>query len=197
MRNRAENQITFVLIRHGATVSNREHRYLGHTDEGLDEPGKTELLNDKSEGRYPDIDILLVSPMKRCIETAEILYPDVSRIVVPNWIEMDFGEFEGKNYKELNGDPRYQAWIDSNGTHPFPGGESREAFINRVVFAFESIKNDAEFCMKISRLASEKPPVVGCVVHGGTIMALLSHYLGGEYFDYQLPNGGIYMWISP
>ena len=42
MRNRTENQITFVLIRHGATASNREHRYLGHTDEGLDEPGKTE-----------------------------------------------------------------------------------------------------------------------------------------------------------
>ena len=27
------------------------------------------------------------------------------------------------------------------------------------------------------------------VVHGGTIMALLGHFLGGEYFDYQVKCG--------
>ena len=27
------------------------------------------------------------------------------------------------------------------------------------------------------------------VVHGGTIMALLSSYGTGDYFDYQCPNG--------
>ena len=30
---------------------------------------------------------------------------------------------------------------------------------------------------------------VSAVVHGGTIMALLSHFLGGEYFDYQAKCG--------
>ena len=49
---------------------------------------------------------------------------------------MDFGEFEGKNYIELQKDPNYQAWIDSNGTLPFPGGESREAFIKRCEQGF-------------------------------------------------------------
>ena len=44
---------------------------------------------------------------------------------------MDFGVFEGKNYLELQGDKRYQEWIDSNGTLPFPEGESREEFISR------------------------------------------------------------------
>ena len=35
MWNRSENQIKLVMIRHGATPSNKEHRYLGRTDEGL------------------------------------------------------------------------------------------------------------------------------------------------------------------
>ena len=30
--------------------------------------------------------------------------------------------------------------------------------------------------------------LVAAVVHGGTIMALLSHYCGGDYFSYQVKN---------
>ena len=187
MWNRTENQINvqIALIRHGKTASNREHRYLGRTDEGLDADGKQELLNYKEEGRYPAVDVLFVSPMKRCKETAEILYPGMLYLEIPEWREMDFGEFEGKNYMELSGDPRYQEWIDSNGILPFPGGESREEFICRCVQGYEKMEKNS------------RSLTIGCIVHGGTIMALLSHYLGGEYFDYQIPNGGIYMWVSP
>jgi hypothetical protein len=31
------------------------------------------------------------------------------------------------------------------------------------------------------------------VVHGGTIMMLISQYYGGEYFDYQVANGKGYI----
>lgn len=48
--------------------------------------------------------------------------------IIEELSECDFGEFENKNYKELSGNQDYQRWIDSNGTLPFPGGESREAF---------------------------------------------------------------------
>ena len=190
MRNRTENQITIALIRHGATASNREHRYLGKTDEALDEAGKEELLRLKSEGKYPKADLLFVSPMKRCKETAALIYPGMPYIEIPLWEEMDFGEFERKNYKELSGDARYQAWIDSNGTLPFPGGESREQFIERCVQGFYQMK-------ELSEANDSQPVTIGCVVHGGTIMALLRHFLGGEYFDYQISNGGVYLWVSP
>ena len=36
---------------------------------------------------------------------------------------------------------------------------------------------------------------VSAVVHGGTIMALLSHFTGGEYFDYQAKCGQGYSGI--
>ena len=138
MRNRTENQITIALIRHGATASNREHRYLGKTDEALDEAGKEELLRLKSEGKYPKADLLFVSPMKRCKETAALIYPGMPYIEIPLWEEMDFGEFERKNYKELSGDARYQAWIDSNGTLPFPGGGKQGAIYRTVRAGFLS-----------------------------------------------------------
>lgn len=178
MWDSTEDQIEMIFIRHGATRANKEKRYLGKTDEPLSAEGK-EILKTK---RYPQVDTLLSSPMKRCMETAACIYPklweqkEVPKIVVPDWCEMDFGSFEGKNYQELNGDPAYQSWIDSGGTLPFPGGESREEFILRCQKGFREV---LAFPMK--RAAA--------VVHGGTIMALLSSYGTGDYFDYQCPNG--------
>ena len=34
----------------------------------------------------------------------------------------------------------------------------------------------------------QEPLPVVAVVHGGMIMALLSHYCGGDYFSYQVKN---------
>ena len=183
MRNRTEIKVTLSLLRHGATPANREHRYLGKTDEALSEEGRAELLLKKKE--IP-AELLLVSPMLRCRQTAEILFPGRAQVQIPEWTEMDFGRFEGKNYRELNGDPDYQAWIDSGGTLPFPGGESREAFIRRTTLGFARVlsylraENTMESAMEIRAAA---------VVHGGTIMALCSSFSEGAYFDFQVKNG--------
>ena len=187
MWNRSENQITILLIRHGITISNKEHRYLGRTDEALSEEGKDALLKQKNENNYPEIELLFTSPMKRCIETAKLLYPDLQPMIVPEWEEIDFGAFEGKNYQDLKDDVRYQEWIDSNGTLPFPEGESRENFIKRCEGGFQKV---LESCKDLSERQNQgKQKKIGAIVHGGVIMALLSTYYGGEYFDYQVPNG--------
>lgn len=190
MRNWSKNQITLVLIRHGETEANKERRYLGKTDEPLSEDGKAMLMQTKERGSYPEVDYLFCSPMKRCRETAELLYPGKEFTTIPEWEEMDFGEFEGKNYFDLQGDIRYQAWIDSNGTLPFPGGESRAEFIGRCSRGlFRMLEYTAE-------PADEKgSSIVGLIVHGGTIMSLLSEFCGGEYFDYQIKNGQGYRCI--
>jgi alpha-ribazole phosphatase len=180
MRNRSENQITLVLIRHGATKSNLEHRYIGKTDEPLCKEGENQLVEYKRQNLYPRVDILYTSPMTRCTQTAKILYPDMQINPIKEFSEMDFGAFEGKNYEELQCDKRYQEWIDSNGTLPFPDGESREEFHARCINGFKSINlSDAD--------------TIGMVVHGGTIMMLISQYYGGEYFDYQVANGKGYI----
>ena len=97
-----------------------------------------------------------------------------------DWREMDFGDFEGKNYQDLNGDPDYQRWIDSGGVTAFPGGESRDEFVKRSMAGLE-------FCIECMKDYKQKSAV--CIVHGGTIMAIMSSLTGGDYYDYQVKNG--------
>lgn len=188
MWNRTEVKIELVLIRHGATKSNLEHRYLGQTDEELSAEGRAELENFREKGIYPKVDGIFASPMKRCRETAKLLYPAVEQRLIDEWKEMDFGEFEGKNYLELQGNAKYQAWIDSNGMLPFPQGESREQFVERCKLGVHRM---------LSQLQKEENTwnTIGIVAHGGTIMAILSAFCGGEYFDYQVKNGRGYIAI--
>ena len=162
MRNWSENQITLVLIRHGAAKANEEHRYLGKTDEALSKEGEMQLLEYKKLLLFPDIDLLFTSPMKRCVQTAKMLYPKLPPVPVKEWEEMDFGAFEGKNYIELQGDERYQAWIDSNGELPFPEGESREEFIARCDKGFQKMIE------KVKQMIIDKKghKTIGIIVHG-------------------------------
>lgn len=185
MRNWAENQIDIVLIRHGETKANREHRYLGRTDEGLSKAGRESLAFYLGQGLYPKVRQLFTSPMRRCLQTAAILYPDLTPVVIPEWMEMDFGQFEYKNYEELKCNAQYQSWIASNGILPFAGGESRKNFTARCEQGF------VRMCQNLELAGREG--IVGLVVHGGTIMALLSSHGGGDYFDYQCANGKGYL----
>lgn len=181
-----------LLIRHGKTAGNLLGRYIGsRTDEPLCDEGREELAGKQ----LPEVERLYVSPMKRCVETAEILWPGFDRKKmqkVTDLRECDFGDFENKNYKELSGNGDYQAWIDSNGTLPFPNGESMDAFKSRCLEAFARIVEEVSGAEQ-EWIASGKTGIfrAGIVVHGGTIMAILEQYgyPKAAYFDYQVKNG--------
>ena len=116
-----------ILVRHGKTAGNLEGRYIGsRTDEPLCEEGIHALEEKVCEGTYPPVDLVYASPMIRCRQTAQILWPkftDSSQIqYVQNLQECDFGAFENKNYHELSLNAGYHAFIGSNGTLPFAGG---------------------------------------------------------------------------
>ena len=166
----------WILIRHGKTRGNQEGRYIGCRS---DEPLCPEGIDELRRGVYPAASRVYASPMRRCLETAELLYPGIPVEVVEDFRECDFGGFEGKNYAELNGREDYQAWIDSGGELPFPGGESRAEFAQRCLKAFEEIQ--------------KKAPQEDCalIVHGGTVMAVMEKYAipHKPFFDYQVPNG--------
>ena len=193
-------KVKITWIRHGMTRANEEHRYLGKTDEPLSEKGIRFLQEKKKKSFFNAPEFLYASPMKRCVQTAEILFRR-KPVLIPEWKEMDFGQFEGKNYEELKDDPCYQKWIDSNGTLPFPGGEPREQFIRRSMEGFDRMMSDILIksekntriqngteTQDLKNNCETEIPVVA-VVHGGTIMAVLSSLTGGEYFDFQVKNG--------
>lgn len=173
--------IELLFIRHGKTAGNLEKRYIGATDEPLCDEGRREL--EKKD--YGKVDIVFVSPMIRCKETAKLLFPEAYQIVVSDFRECDFGDFEGKNYKELSGNPSYQKWIDSMGSLPFPNGESQDAFQERVRNAF------LEQMRFLETLGDRR---IAFVVHGGTIMSILSGFDEDkkDYFEYQVDNADGY-----
>lgn len=166
------------FIRHGKTKGNLEGRYVGRTDEGLLE----DFIYELKEKNMPVVESIYVSPMRRCIETCGQIYPGREYEIVENLKEMDFGDFEYKSFDELNGNILYQSWVDSNGTLPFPGGESMIIFQDRCKSAFEKV---------IESAMESGFKEVAFVVHGGTIMALLDAYSGPhkDYFHWQVKNG--------
>lgn len=164
------------FIRHGLTRGNLEGRYIGcRTDEALCDEGMAQL----KQKRAPRTARIYVSPMLRCVQSANILYPGSDVTEVPGFRECDFGDFEGRNYAELNGRADYQAWIDSGGETAFPGGESRKQFAERCVRAFDELDiwSAGDDC--------------AIVAHGGTIMAIMEAYAkpAGSYFDFQIKCG--------
>ncbi|MBP1567239.1 MAG: histidine phosphatase family protein [Oscillospiraceae bacterium] len=168
------------LIRHGMTAGNLEKRYIGRTDQRLCPEGTAKLENmniAKSE-------ILVTSPMKRCIETAEILFPRQSFEACEEMRECDFGDFEGKTSEELSSDRRYQDWIDSNGEMQFPNGELPEDFRNRCVHSFEQITEKYSYARSIA-----------FVVHGGTIMAIMAKYSEPHKDYYNWMTGNASGWV--
>ena len=76
-----------------------------------------------------------VSPMKRCIETGEILFPKITPVVLPGLEEMDLAFLRVRTIR---------SWITVGvseldrfrGSEKIPKGESREDFIVRTMETF-------------------------------------------------------------
>ncbi len=168
------------FIRHGATAGNREGRYVGRTDEGILEEEREQLRRKSHD--FPAMNRVFVSPYLRCRQTAELVFGKNRTEIMEDFREMDFGEFEYKNYQELSGNPEYQKFIDSGGAIGFPGGEEPERFKCRCREAFR----------KCVRRAWENGwEHVGLAIHGGTIMAILEAFACPPrgYYEYQAGNG--------
>jgi len=171
------------FIRHGITEGNLKGLYVGRTDTPLCDEGREKLLLLKENCVYPKIQKLFVSPLSRCRETAEILYPDCFTEVVDGFTEYDFGAFDGKAIAELKTDPAFNAWINSGLKTPPPGGEDSTELEQRVCNALEHVFED----MMRNKLTS-----VGVVTHGGVIMTLMAKYgypKRDNAYDWIVSNG--------
>lgn len=191
MWNRSETKVNITFIRHGKTRLNELHKYVGVTDESLSSLGASQIKEYVLEGKYPEAALLFVSPMKRCKETARLIYGDMSSIEIGEFREMDFGEFEALGYEDLKGDLRYQRFIDTNGEYPFPGGETKAHFIERCLRGYERMLDIIYAYAKEHELRDIN---VTALVHGGTIMAIESTIMNKDYYSCQVKNGDLVGW---
>ena len=108
------------------------------------------------------------SPRERAWYTArDIAEPHELEVqVVDELDEIDFGDWTGARFSDLEGDEAWQQWNESRGSARCPGGES-------MVEAVERAKSSLE------RIASERDgETVVAVTHCDIIRGVLAHYLG-------------------
>lgn len=168
------------LVRHGITEGNETGKYIGKTDLSLSSEGVRRLEALHAKNSYPSVQACFVSPLKRCRQTASILFPGAAQIAIDGFRECDFGAWEGKIAQEIAGqDADFARWISGTGKPVTPpGGENGTHFANRVCEAFEKT---------VEGMLRSGVDTVGMVVPGGALMAILSAY--------GLPRANFYDWM--
>lgn len=158
---------TLYLFRHGLTKGNINAQYIGHTDYPLSTFGIEELKNIKAKHHYPTVDAVFMSPLKRAKDSADIMFPKNNKLVIDEFIEYNFGEFEECTAEDLKDNEDFKNWLhgDINARPPF--GESNAEFVHRVCNAFEKVVNS---------LISTGTQTSAIVTHAGVIMTILSCY---------------------
>ncbi len=176
-----ESPLKLVLVRHAITAGNLAGQYIGRTDQALCQEGIESAQ--AAAQTMPPVARVYCSPMLRCRQTAEILYPQHIAHAVVDLRETDFGRFEGKTHAQLVADPDYRAWIASAGVLPPPDGESTAHFSKRCVATLIGILDE----MTRSHISS-----AACVIHGGSIMVVMAALASPKrsFYDWRTANCG-------
>jgi len=158
-----------LLVRHGETDWNAQHRYQGHSDISLNENGVEHARQLAYRLQSEKIDLVYSSDLKRAIQTARILVGDraIQIRTDPRLRELNFGILEGHTFEEgLERWPEMiTAWVQDNNQPP-EGGEPMDVFTQRVGSFFTEIR------------ANSEPQTILIVSHGGPLRAIIQNLLG-------------------
>jgi probable phosphoglycerate mutase len=150
-----------ILIRHGETDWNREHRFQGQLDVPLNVLGRTQAERLAARLQDEPIDRLVCSDLGRVQATAAPLVQ--ARGLQPRldaaWREQSFGSVEGLRVRELpQRHPELWAqWIRHEADMALPGGESTRQFHDRVLAALRAL------------VAAEAGRRIAVFTHGGVL----------------------------
>lgn len=170
------------FIRHGVTKGNISGAYVGATDIPLAPEGILKLKSLKQNFNYPKVDAVYSSYLMRCVQTANILYPENEVVTMPGLEEYNFGEWEGKTAKDLKDDEKFLQWVSNSKDVCPDGGESLSEFTCRVLKSFEDL-------VKKIIISDKKDNAV--ISHGGVIMTILSAFgvPRAKMHDWLVDNG--------
>lgn len=166
------------LIQHAKTQANYEGRYIGLTDVPLSEEGINDLLKLKGEYKYPECSAVFTSPLTRCKQTAEILYPEHEIRTAENFAEMNFGEFENLRAEDLSENSAFITWLADSFNNAPPMGEKGSELLERTATALDGI---------FHTMVEEGIYSATVVTHGGIIALLLAAF--------GLPQGTMDEWF--
>ena len=155
-----------LLIRHAEPDEDARGRCYGRLDVGLSPTGLESAERLAETLRPVRLDAVYVSPRLRAVQTATAL--GGNRTVDDRLRELDFGQFEGRTYDEIEREQPefFQSWMETPTLVRFPGGESYAELRERVAAAVDEI------------VAANDGRTVALVSHGGVIRAALAVALG-------------------
>lgn len=157
------------LLRHGKPdYPNNGMIYYGATDYPLSEEGKLQAERVHRDLEKIHFDAVFSSPMTRCRQTAEIVFPHMAEQVeyVDDFREISFGSWEGKTFDEVRDewDSVYAVPGRDFAHSAPPGGETLCEVQNRAVSALESI------------LSRRKSGSIAITAHNGVMYSIISRY---------------------
>jgi alpha-ribazole phosphatase len=169
-----DDTVVIALFRHGLTEENKRKAYLGWNDSPL----CTQSANLSTSSMY---EFYFSSDLPRCIESANILFPNNDLNLLPDLREMNFGLWEGKTYEDLKEEPLYQRWLSNPVSYYPPGGESFSEFTHRVQNGWKKITEEILF---------RKGGTCAIITHGGVIRYLLSEFAPKprDFWSWQVPH---------
>lgn len=156
-----------ILVRHGKTNAPVEKAFYGSTDLDL-APEEFDTLKAISK---ITVDKIYCSPKKRCLQTSALFFPTLPIETLENAKEVDFGDWEGLTFPEIEKHSPHliDAW-SNDPNFSFPNGESLKHFQSR--------------CEKLAKqLMDLEDETILLVCHGGVIRYLLCYFLDIDYQD--------------
>lgn len=161
---------TLILVRHGQTDWNVNARYMGWTDEPLNDEGMRQAESVARRLCHWPISAVYSSPLQRAARTAEIVARPHSVVVkeIDELGEMRIGAWEGMFAREIAAayPDLWRTWRTNPGDFRMPGGESLGEVRQRVTTAFDRITAAAEGKMVLA------------VTHDVVVRLLSAHCLG-------------------
>jgi len=138
---------TLVLVRHGVTPHTVDKRFSGglkSSNPGLSDEGRDQIRTTAAwlAPIAAGIDVVVASPVRRTLESAEILAEVLGKKVdvEPGFAEMEFGAWDGMTLAEVSERDKagLDAWLGSMDTAP-PGGDSFRDVQERVLAGLDRI----------------------------------------------------------
>lgn len=141
MMNTNNGLFFITLLRHGESIGNANGQIQGQSDQALTEKGRQQASDQAqkwlNEGRR--YDAIIASPLLRARGTAKI-FSEIMSVPVEfdkDWMERDFGDFEGRSYDEIMGQIPP---IDFNLPYT-PPGQSGESLVDLHLRASQALQN--------------------------------------------------------
>jgi probable phosphoglycerate mutase len=151
-----------IVIRHGETDWNRQHRFQGQIDVPLNDIGLAQAERLALRLADEPFDVLLASDLQRAQRTSQAVAQRRAQPVLaaPLWREQAFGVLEGLDVGTIRRDHRdlWERWVRHEADYALPGGgESNQHFYERVMQALQDT------------LAAHAGARVAVVTHGGVL----------------------------